>query len=171
MIQIFYGNGKGKTSAAIGSAIRAAGRGMKILFVQFLKKDDSGERKVLSTINGVTMPPCPVELDFTFNMNSAQKAQVSKIFRETFERSVRTALTSNYSILILDEVFTAIEVGILSEGEVYNFLTDAPPHLEIILTGQNVSEKFIKIADYVSNIVKVKHPYDKGVSARMGIEF
>ncbi len=171
MIQIYYGDGKGKTSAAVGVAVRAAGRGMKILFVQFLKSEDSGERKILSKIEGISLSPCPVELDFTYNMTNTQKAQASKIFREMFERAVKTALVFNYNVLILDEVFSAIETGMLSESEVYNFLTDAPSKLEIVLTGRNPSKKFIDIADYVSKIVKEKHPFDSGVKARPGIEY
>lgn len=171
MIQIYYGDGKGKTSAAVGVAVRAAGRGMKILFVQFLKSEDSGERKILSEIEGISLSPCPVELDFTYNMTNTQKAQASKIFREMFERAVKTALVFNYNVLILDEVFSAIETGMLSESEVYNFLTDAPSKLEIVLTGRNPSKKFIDIADYVSKIVKEKHPFDSGVKARPGIEY
>ncbi|MCH5300969.1 MAG: cob(I)yrinic acid a,c-diamide adenosyltransferase [Ruminococcus sp.] len=171
MIQIYHGDGKGKTSAAIGVAIRAAGRNMQVLFVQFLKSDDSGERKVLEQIGGITMMPCPVELDFTYNMTDVQKAQASKIFREMFDHSVRTALTSNYSVLIMDEIFSAIDTGMISENEVYNFLTNAPTKLEIVLTGRNPSKKFIDLADYVSNIVKEKHPFDKGIRARVGIEY
>ena len=171
MIQIYYGDGKGKTSAAVGVAVRAAGRGMKILFVQFLKSEDSGERKILSEIEGISLSPCPVELDFTYNMTNTQKSQASKIFREMFESAVKTALVLNYNVLILDEVFSAIETGMLSESEVYNFLTDAPSKLEIVLTGRNPSKKFIDVADYVSKIVKVKHPFDSGVKARPGIEY
>ncbi len=171
MIQIYYGDGKGKTSAAIGVAVRAAGRNMRVLFVQFLKSNDSGERKVLEQINGITMTPCPVELEFTYNMTDTQKAQASKIFREIFDHSVRAALTSNYSVLIMDEIFSAIDTGMISENEVYNFLTNAPAKLEIVLTGRNPSKKFIDLSDYVSNIVKKKHPFDKGISARAGIEY
>ncbi len=171
MIQIYYGDGRGKTSAAIGAAVRAAGRNMRILFVQFLKSENSGERRVLEQIQGITMTPCPVDLDFTYNMTDTQKAQASKIFRELFDRSVRIALTSNYNLLILDEIFSAINTGMISENDVYNFLTDAPLKLEIILTGSKPSKKFIDLADYVSNIVKEKHPFDKGITARLGIEY
>lgn len=171
MIHIYYGDGKGKTSASVGAAVRAAGRKMKVLFVQFLKCDDSGERLILSEIENVNITPCPIELQFTHQMNEVQKAQASKIFRQLFEHAVRTALVSNYSVLILDEIFAAIETGMLSEILVYNFLAEAPAKLEIILTGRNPSEKFINIADYVSEIKKIKHPYDNGARARIGIEY
>ena len=171
MIQIYYGDGKGKTTAAIGAAVRACGRGMKVLFVQFLKKNDTGEREALSDLDGIDLTPCPLELDFTFNMTETQKAQASKIYRDMFESSVRTALMSNYNILIFDEIFDAINAGMLSENQVYNFLTDAPSRLEIIMTGHNPGEKFLDIADYITRMKKVKHPYDNGFRVRKGIEF
>lgn len=171
MIQIYCGDGKGKTSASIGTAIRAAGRNMKVLFVQFLKCEDSGERNILKDINNIDMTPCPVELQFTINMTESQKAQASKIFRDMFDHAVRTALLSNYNVLILDEIFSAIETGMLNEHDVYTFLADAPSRMEIVLTGRNPSDNFIALADYVSEIKKVKHPYDNDTRARIGIEF
>ena len=171
MIQIYYGDGKGKTTAAVGAAVRACGRGMNVLFVQFLKKDDTGERRALETLDGISLTPCPVELAFTYNMTEGQRAQTGKIFREMFDNAVKTALTSPYSVVILDEVLDAIEAGMLSEAQVYNFLTDAPSRLEIILTGRNPGEKFLKIADYVTHMEKKKHPFDIGVRARRGIEY
>lgn len=170
MIQVYYGDGKGKTSAAVGAAVRAAGRGMTVLFVQFLKNGDSGERKILEQIGEITLTPCPLNLEFTFNMTQSEKVQASKIFREMFERSVKTALVSNYNMLILDEALTAVQTGMLVESEVCDFLTDAPPRLEIILTGRSLPPKIAGIADYVSRIIKEKHPYDKGARARIGVE-
>ncbi len=171
VIQIYCGDGKGKTSASVGAAVRAAGRNMRVLFVQFLKCEDSGERKILSTIDNIDLTPCPMKLQFTINMTEAQKAQASKIFRNMFDHAVKTALVSNYNVLILDEIFSAMETGMLSENDVYSFLADAPAKLEIILTGRNPAEKFVKLADYVSEIIKVKHPYDNGTRARIGIEY
>lgn len=171
VIQIYCGDGKGKTSAAIGAAIRAAGRNMKVLFVQFLKCEDSGERSILKSIDNIDMTPCPVELQFTINMTESQKSQTAKIFKEIFDHAVRTALLSNYNVLILDEIFSAMETGMLNEHDVYTFLADAPSRMEIILTGRNPSDRFITLADYVSEIKKVKHPYDSGTRARIGIEY
>lgn len=171
MLHIYYGDGKGKTTAAVGLTVRAAGRGMKVLFVQFLKSEDSGERKVLEQIDSVTLTPCPLELDFTFNMSDSQKIHASKIFRDMFDHSVRMALLGKYNMIVMDEIFSAIESKMISESEVYEFLTNAPAKLEIVLTGHHPPEKFIQTADYVSRIVKEKHPFDKGVFARSGIEY
>ena len=171
MMHIYYGDGKGKTTAAVGLAVRAVGRGFRVLFVQFLKSEDSGERIALSQLDNITLTPCPLELDFTFNMNDNQKLQASKIFRSIFDSAVKTALTEKYDMLILDEVFSAIETEMLKESEVYSFLANAPNNMEIVLTGHNPPESILSLADYVSHIVKEKHPYDKGISARKGIEY
>lgn len=171
MLQIYYGDGKGKTTAAVGAVVRAAGRGLKVLFVQFLKSENTGERFILSQIDNVAMSPCPLEINFTFNMTDAQKVQAAKIFKGIFDSAVKTALVEKYDIIVMDEIFSAIQANMLKENDVFSFLADAPENLEIILTGHNPPESILKLADYVSKITKEKHPYDKGTGARIGIEY
>ena len=171
MLQIYYGNGKGKTTACIGAAVRAAGHNYKVLIAQFLKCENSGERKVLSKIDNITLLPCPVKMDFVFNLSESQKAQISKLCMDIFNTAVNTALTQKYDMVIFDELLTAIDLNIMPESEVYSLLTNAPHNIEIICTGNNATEKIIEIADYVSKVVKIKHPYDNGIEARSGIEF
>lgn len=171
MVHIYYGDGKGKTTAAVGLAARAAGSKMKVLFVQFLKTEFSGERHTLSHTENVTLTLCPLELKFTFDMDEKEKAQASKIFKEIFDRSVTTALTERYDVVVLDEIFDAINYGMLSEAEVYEFVTNAPVSMEIVMTGHNPPEKFFEIADYVTEMKKIKHPYDRGITGRIGVEF
>ena len=126
MKHIYYGDGKGKTTAAIGLAVRAAGSKMKVLFVQFLKTEFSGERHILSHTENVTLTFCPLELKFTFDMDDKEKAQAAKIFKGIFDNAVTTALTEKYDMVVLDEVFEAINAHMLSESEVYEFITNAP---------------------------------------------
>ena len=171
MVHIYYGDGKGKTTAAVGLAARAAGSKMKVLFVQFLKTEFSGERHTLSHTENVTLTLCPLELKFTFDMDEKEKAQASKVFKEIFDRSVTTALTERYDVVVIDEVFDAINYGMLSEAEVYEFVTNAPVSMEIVMTGHNPPEKFLEIADYVTEMKKIKHPYDRGITGRIGVEF
>ncbi len=171
MKHIYYGDGKGKTTAAVGLAVRAAGSNLKVLFVQFLKTEFSGERHVLSHTQNVTLTFCPLELKFTFEMDEKEKAQAAKIFKEIFDRSVTTALTEKYDMLVLDEVIEAINAGMLSESEVFEFITNAPSSMEIVMTGHNPPERFIEISDYVTEFKKIKHPYDRGITGRIGIEF
>ena len=171
MKHIYYGDGKGKTTAAIGLAVRAAGRKMKVLFVQFLKTEFSGERHILSHTENVTLTFCPLELKFTFDMDDKEKAQAAKIFKGIFDNAVTTALTEKYDMVVLDEVFEAINAHMLSESEVYEFITNAPSSMEIVMTGHNPPQKFMDCADYITEFKKIKHPYDRGITGRIGIEF
>ena len=168
---IYYGDGKGKTTAAIGLAVRAAGSKMKVLFVQFLKTEFSGERHILSHTENVTLTFCPLELKFTFDMDDKEKAQAAKIFKGIFDNAVTTALTEKYDMVVLDEVFEAINAHMLSESEVYEFITHAPSSMEIVMTGHNPPQKFMDCADYITEFKKIKHPYDRGITGRIGIEF
>ncbi len=171
MKHIYYGDGKGKTTAAIGLAVRAAGSKMKVLFVQFLKTEFSGERHILSHTENVTLTFCPLELKFTFDMDDKEKAQATKIFKGIFDNAVTTALTEKYDMVVLDEVFEAINAHMLSESEVYEFITNAPSSMEIVMTGHNPPQKFMDCADYITEFKKIKHPYDRGITGRIGIEF
>lgn len=171
MKHIYYGDGKGKTTAAIGLAVRAAGSKMKVLFVQFLKTEFSGERHILSHTENVTLTFYPLELKFTFDMDDKEKAQAAKIFKGIFDNAVTTALTEKYDMVVLDEVFEAINAHMLSESEVYEFITNAPSSMEIVMTGHNPPQKFMDCADYITEFKKIKHPYDRGITGRIGIEF
>lgn len=171
MKHIYYGDGKGKTTAAIGLAVRAAGSKMKVLFVQFLKTEFSGERHILSHTENVTLTFCPLELKFTFEMDDKEKVQAAKIFKGIFDSAVTTALTEKYDMVVLDEVFEAINAHMLSESEVYEFITNAPSSMEIVMTGHNPPQKFMDCADYITEFKKIKHPYDRGITGRIGIEF
>ena len=171
MIHVYYGDGKGKTTAAVGLAARAAGSNMKVLFVQFLKTEFSGERHTLSHTENITLTFCPLELKFTFEMDEKEKAQAAKVFKGIFDSSVTTALTERYDMVILDEIFDVINSEMITEAEVFEFVANAPVSMEIVMTGHNPPERFIEIADYVTEFKKIKHPYDKGITGRIVIEF
>lgn len=171
MIHIYYGDGKGKTTAAVGLAVRAAGCGLRVLFVQFLKTDSSGERSVLGKLDNVTLTNCPLNLKFTFDMTDVEKHQTAVLYRNIFERSAATALSDRYDMIVLDEIFDVINEGMLTEAQVYEFITNAPNSIEIVMTGHNPSQRFLAEADYITEMKKHKHPFDSGMTARKGIEF
>lgn len=171
MIHIYYGDGKGKTTASIGLAVRAAGSRMKVLFVQFLKTEFSGERHTLSHTKNITLTFVPVELKFTYEMDETEKQKAAVMFRKIFDDAVTTVLTQKYDMIVLDEIFSAVEADMISEHDVYEFVSNAPKNLEVVMTGHNPPERLIELADYVTEMKKIKHPYDQGVQARFGIEF
>jgi cob(I)alamin adenosyltransferase len=171
MVHIYYGDGKGKTTAAIGLACRAAGSRMRVLFVQFLKTEFSGERHTLSHTENITLTFAPMELKFTNQMNEAEKTHATITFRKIFDDAVTKVLTQKYDMIVLDEIFSAIEAGMINEHDVYEFVSNAPKNLEVVMTGHNPPERILELADYITEMKKIRHPYDKGVQARFGIEF
>lgn len=171
MIHLYYGGGKGKTTAAIGLAVRAAGSGLRVLFVQFLKGSISGERAALKEIKNITLTPCPQSVPFTFQMKPDELARFTEEFNLLFEKAVSEKSLNRYDMVVLDEVFSLIDCGMLAKDKLFSFLKSAPRHTEIVLTGHEVSKDFIGLCDYASEIKKISHPYDKGMAARRGIEY
>ena len=102
MIHAYYGDGKGKSTAAAGMALRAAGNHMRVMFVQFMKTENSGERVALQRFDNVTLSSCPLELKYTYNMDEHERQQVSVMFRGIFDRSVSMTLSDRYDMIILD---------------------------------------------------------------------
>lgn len=171
LVHIYCGNGKGKTSAAVGLAVRAAGRGMKILVVRFLKTENSGEVEVLRSIPGITVTPCDRTFGFVFCMTQERKKEAALYYQNRFDMAVQEASFGQYDLLILDEILASCNYGMVNEQSVRQFLQNRPEKLEVVLTGRDPSEKLLELADYVSEICMRKHPYEKGIQARKGIEF
>lgn len=171
LIHIYCGDGNGKTSAAVGLAVRAAGRGMKVLVVRFLKTENSGEVGVLRSIPGITVTPCDRTFGFVFRMTEEQKQEASLYYQNRFDTAVREAVQGQYDLLILDEILASCNYGMVKEQSVTEFLKSRPSGLEVVLTGRDPSEQLLELADYVSEICMRKHPYEKGIPARKGIEF
>lgn len=169
LVHIYCGDGKGKTSAAVGMAVRAAGRGLKVVMVRFLKSDDSGEVAVLGHIPGIMLLPCEKTFGFVSAMDRETREQAARWNLEQFFRAVE--LAEGADLLILDEIMAAMTYGMVPEERVLEFLEARPGRLEVVLTGRSPSERILGAADYVSEIQKVRHPYDRGILARKGIEY
>lgn len=170
-VHIYCGDGKGKTTAAIGLAVRAAGRGKKVLIARFLKTQDSGEVAALSELPLITVQPCTKTFGFYSRMTEEQKIQAKEYYQELLELSWKKAKEESFDMLILDEIMAACNYGLVQEERLLELISRRENSMEIILTGRNPSEKLIEKADYVSEIKKVKHPYDLGTGAREGIEY
>jgi len=173
MIHLYIGNGKGKTTAAVGSAVRALGAGLKVFFVQFLKNTVTGEKNILEKFTGSLYFYRPEQRHTTFlwKMDEKQLAETKEDI-ETGWRHVREEILSGkWDVVVLDEVLDVLACRLLSEQDIADVLVKKPLKTEIICTGRDVPDSLRKLADYISLIEKVKHPYDKGVSARYGIEY
>lgn len=170
LIHIYCGDGKGKTTAAVGLAVRCAGRGNKVLLVQFLKSRDSGELYSLAKLPDIEVMRGKESKKFTFQMNEEEKHALLIEHNKMFERVLAKIKNGGYSLLILDEVIGALNAKVFEMPKLIEFLRHKPENLEVVLTGRNPAPELVEIADYVSEMRKVKHPMDKGIMAREGIE-
>ncbi|MEJ2696784.1 MAG: cob(I)yrinic acid a,c-diamide adenosyltransferase [Candidatus Sulfobium sp.] len=170
LIHIYTGNGKGKTTAAVGMSVRARSRNFRTLFVQFFKERDSGsELSLLSTLgidvlvfDQVKSPLFHPEIDKSSLREEARKA-ISHIRRVFTENS--------YDFIVLDEFICLVAEGILSAEETTDFVRNKPEGTELVLTGKGAPQELIEVADYVTFMENIKHPYKKDMKARRGIEF
>ena len=171
MIHIYCGDGKGKTSAAIGLAVRAAGTGMKVLFARFLKNEYSGELKVLDAVPQIEVIHLERSYGFFSTLSEKEKAEVRKMYLGLWNKIRDMVSSGSYDILVIDEFMAAYNYGLIPHEEGVRFLEEKPEEMEIVLTGRDPDKELVKLADYVSEIRKIKHPFDRGITARRGIEY
>ena len=173
-IHIYCGDGKGKTTAAVGLALRMAGSGGRVVIIRFLKNDESGEVDLLKQIYGITVLPCKKTFGFTWQMTEAEKREAAEYYREQFEEAAKLALQAagrGRVLFVMDEVCAAINSGLLKKEQVVEFLDHCPDSLETVMTGREPVQELVQRAGYISEIRKVRHPFDQGVAARKGIEY
>jgi cob(I)alamin adenosyltransferase len=167
MIQVYTGNGKGKTTAALGLALRAAGAGRTVFIGQFVKGREYSELKSLRKISRIAVEQ--------FGRSCfVRKAPTSADFacaRKGFERIQEIIRTHSHNVIILDEINIAVHLKLLELKEMVAFLERVPDNVEVVLTGRHAHPAIIKIADLVSNIQEKKHYLRRGIRARRGIEF
>ncbi|MEG0109456.1 MAG: cob(I)yrinic acid a,c-diamide adenosyltransferase, partial [Lachnospiraceae bacterium] len=159
------------TTAATGLAVRAAGNEMKVLFTRFLKNENSCELKVLDAIPNIHVIHLCKSFGFYHTLKEEEKIELQRIYRELWGHIKEEIELGNYKVLVLDEIISAYNYGILDQQEVQYFLEHKPEELEVILTGRNPGKELMELADYVSEVKKIKHPYDKNIGARQGIEY
>ena len=171
MIHLYYGDGKGKTTAALGLALRAAGCGHKVIVVQFLKDWNCGELNSLELLPNVTVfrGKAPGGI-FVRDMNDGQKAETKNLHDGNLKKALELHKRGECGLLILDEAVDAYNLHLLDAALFTGLLTDKQ-ELEIVITGHNPDAWILQRADYVTEMVKHKHPYDLGITARRGVEF
>lgn len=171
LMHIYCGDGKGKTTAALGLAVRAAGAGMRVHIIQLLKGSDTAELSVLRNIPGITLERCEKNYGFVWNMSDDDKARITECHNSMLEKGYSMVRSGEVDMLIIDEFNAAYRHGILDRAKAERFLTEKPGNAELVITGREPAEIFVDCADYVSEIKCVKHPYSKGINARRGIEY
>jgi len=172
LVHIYTGDGKGKTTAALGLGMRAYGSGLVVLMVQFLKSMETGEKKVIDEfLPGFKMHRGKGASKFTWDMTPDELKELKAEVHDLFKYAQDAALKGDCDLLILDEILGCIAGEFLSVKEVTDFLKNKPEGLEVVLTGRNAPSEIIELADYVSEIKCIKHPYQKGIPGRKGIEF
>lgn len=167
-VQVYTGSGKGKTTAALGLALRAVGHGLRVCMIQFMKNDmEVGEVRAA----GLLAPQLSIHpMGPKGFIRGAPRPADYRMARQALDLSKNVIQSGNYDVVILDEVNMAVHFGLITVGDVLALMDAKPESLEIVLTGRNAHPEVIEKADLVTEMVSVKHYFDKGVAARKGIE-
>ena len=168
MIHLYHGNGKGKTTAAMGLCLRMAGRGRSVAVAQFLKSSDSGERSALALLPNVRLLEVPDSVKFTFQLTPQERAEEQRR-NQALLGQLRACCPPSDGLVVLDEVCDAVNAGLLPLEDLLAFLDSVSA--EVVLTGRDPAAELLSRADYVTNFTKERHPYDRGIAARSGVEF
>ncbi|MCD8355539.1 MAG: cob(I)yrinic acid a,c-diamide adenosyltransferase [Clostridia bacterium] len=168
LIHIYCGDGKGKTTSAFGLALRCAGTGERVRIVQFLKGGETGEVTAMQRMPNVEILRAKQGTKFTFQMNETEFIQAKRDHTALLDNAFAQA--EGLRMLVLDEIMAACTTGMVDEAHLIDLIQNKPERLELVLTGRNPSEQLLALADYITEMKKVRHPYDKGIAARKGIE-
>lgn len=162
---------KGKDNSGYGSWNEGCWTSKKVLLTQFLKDNETGELNSIDKLGNdfEVFKGAPVKKFFRF-MSEKEQIDTKREHEERFSKVTKKAVEENFDLLILDEVIASTNLDLIPLSEVINFLENKPKGLEVVLTGRNPNEKLVELADYVSEIKAVKHPYEKGIGSRIGIE-
>jgi len=169
LVHLYCGDGKGKTTAAVGLAVRAVGAGKHVVLTQFFKNGNSSEIKALAALPHMTLLHCKTPHGRYSKMSDAEKLQAKADYTALLEEVLCAAQDAD--LLILDEAVSACNYDTIREERVIRFLEEKPETLEVVITGRNPSEALLSCADYITEMKKLRHPYERGVKARYGIEF
>jgi cob(I)alamin adenosyltransferase len=167
LVQVYTGDGKGKTTAALGLAVRACGQGLRVIMVQFIKGlPDCGEHRFAEKYGAfkILQPS-------SGNAWQKPRAQLRTEAQETFALAEKTLLSGEYDVVILDELVTSVRDGLVDEDQALAIIDKKPATVELVLTGRGAPPALVKAADLVTEMLAIRHPYEEGVAGRRGIEF
>ena len=170
LVHIYCGDGKGKTTSAVGLCVRAVGAGKCVCFAQFLKSGSSSELEPLRRL-GVKIVETEGVEKFLFAMSEAEKEKCRQESERLLREAFAVAEAENGDLLVLDELCAALQTGMVSQDLVLHLATTRPEKLELVITGRSPAPELTELADYITEMRKVRHPYDLGIEARPGIEY
>lgn len=172
LVQVYTGEGKGKTTAAIGQGMRAYGNGLKVYMLQFLKGGRTGELKTVSELSeNFKIFRFEKPKDFTWNLNKEELEELKLEIREGYNFILNVIKNNECDVLIIDEVMGVLSNKFLTVDEIIYVIENKPKNMELILTGRNVPKEIVEKSDLVTEMKCIKHYFEKGVGAREGIEF
>lgn len=173
LFHLYIGNGKGKTTAATGLAIRALGHGFTVLFAQFLKNTNTGEKIILEGFGDrlLFFRPKQRNTAFLWNMTPEELAETREDITSGWEALKGHIQSGLWDMVVLDEILDCIQCHLIKEEDVLDAIRNRPEKTEVVCTGRTASQAFCDLADYISVTEAMKHPYAKGIQARRGIEF
>ena len=168
LVHIYTGNGKGKTTAAFGLAFRAAGRGLSVLIVQFLKPAEGyGEQLACGKFPNVEL----LCLGLDHFVSKTPKQEDIDAARSALDKTLELMRTGEYDVVVMDEAINAVRMKLIPDTDLIGALKSRPAHIEVVMTGRGITPALEEYADYVTEMKLVKHPYDRGIQARAGVEF
>ena len=171
-VQIYTGNGKGKTTAAIGQGIRAYGNGLKVIMVQFLKSGKTGELNTIDELGeNFEIFRFEKKRGFVWTLTEEEKLEVKKEVKVAYDFILDVIENCKCDMLIIDEIMGVLKNELLSVEDVLNLIRKKPKNMELIMTGRNVPEEIVDKANLVTEMKEIKHYYKEGVTARKGVEF
>lgn len=166
LVHIYTGDGKGKTTAALGLALRATGHGMKVLFIQFLKGQQCGEHLFVAKYH-----PFDIIQIGAGDLFTKSKEQLDQEVQETLVLARREILGGKYDLVVLDEVFVAVNQGYITVKQILELIEEKPGTVELVMTGRKAPPEIVQRADLVTEMLMIKHPFTEGFSARQGIDY
>lgn len=170
LVHLYVGDGKGKTTAAAGLAMRFLGGGGTVLFCQFLKARPTGELAPLRTL-GAEVRRAKTGERFFFQMDEGERAQVRESHARCLADTARDAAAGRYGLIVLDEVVDAVNCGAVELSALLGLLRDRDPACEVVLTGRNPDPAIVAAVDYHTEFICLAHPYQRGVPSRSGVEY
>ena len=169
MIHLYTGEGKGKTTAAIGLAVRAAGCGMSVIFAQFMKGRDTGELQILKDMEKVRLMRPVQDFGFYGSMNDEDKRRLTEIHNQILDSILEAVKTDSCFLIVLDEITYPVKWGLLNMEKLKELL--ACEGVELVCTGRDAAPFLQDVADYITEMRCVRHPFERGVAARRGVEY